>query len=53
MSRSLTLARRFLGLTVMVTIDRPLGSRHPRHGHAYPVNYGYPPGVRLRPTVRR
>lgn len=45
MSRSLTLARRFLGLTVTVTIDRPLGSRHPRHGHVYPVNYGYLPGT--------
>ena len=28
-----------------VTVDRPLGSRHPLHGHLYPVNYGYLPGI--------
>ena len=32
--------------TVHVVIDRPLGSRHPRHAHViYGVNYGYVPGV--------
>ena len=35
----------FLGTTVRVTIDRPLGSRHPRYGDRYPVNYGYLAGV--------
>lgn len=45
MSRSLALARTFLGQTVAVTIDRPLGSRHPRHGFLYPVNYGFVPGT--------
>lgn len=45
MSRSLALARRFLGQTVTLTIDRPLGSRHPRHGFVYPVNYGFVPGT--------
>lgn len=35
----------FLGRVVEVTIDRPLGSRHPRWGFVYPVNYGYLPGV--------
>lgn len=45
MSRSLALARSFLGQTVGVTIDRPLGSRHPRHGFLYPVNYGFVPGT--------
>ena len=45
MSRSLVLARRFLGQTVTPTIDRPLGSRHPRHGFLYPVNYGFVPGT--------
>lgn len=24
-------------------MDRPLGSKHPRHGYTYPVNYGYVP----------
>ena len=45
MGRSLNLARTFLGRTVTVTIDRPLGSRHPRHGFLYPVNYGDLPGT--------
>ena len=46
MNRSLALARTFLGQMVTVTIDRPRGSHHPRHGHLYPVNYGYLPGTR-------
>lgn len=28
-----------------VTIDRPLGSKHPKHGFIYPVNYGYVPNT--------
>jgi inorganic pyrophosphatase len=43
---SLDLARRFLGKSVTVVIDRPLGSRHPRRGFLYEVNYGYVPGTR-------
>lgn len=39
-------ARRFLGEIVEVRIDRPMGSRHPRHSDIYyPVNYGYVPGT--------
>ena len=35
-----------LGGTVTVTMDRPLGSRHPRHpGMVYPVNYGFVRGL--------
>ena len=45
MSRSLALARPFLGRAVEVVIDRPLGSRHPRHGFVYEVNYGFVPGT--------
>lgn len=26
-------------------IDRPLGSRHPRHNFLYEVNYGFVPGT--------
>lgn len=34
--------RALLGHRVEVTIDRPLGSRHPHHPDiVYPVNYGY------------
>ena len=35
----------FLGATVTIKIDRPLGSRHPQWDFIYPVNYGYLPGV--------
>ncbi len=31
----------FLNKIVTVTIDRPMGSAHPKHGFIYPVNYGY------------
>jgi inorganic pyrophosphatase len=34
-----------LGRSVTIHIDRPLGSRHPRWGFAYEVNYGCLPGV--------
>ncbi|HEX3038266.1 MAG TPA: GrpB family protein [Oscillospiraceae bacterium] len=35
-----------LGRMVKVTVDRPLGSTHPKHkGMIYPVNYGYVSGV--------
>ncbi len=31
---------------VHITVDRPLGSRHPKHPDiVYPVNYGFVPGV--------
>ena len=35
----------YLGQTVTVKMDRPLGSKHPKHGFIYPVNYGYIPGT--------
>lgn len=39
-------ARQFLGQSVVVTVDRALGSRHPRHDDIYyPVNYGFVPGT--------
>ena len=28
-----------------VKIDRPFGSKHPKHGFIYPVNYGYVPNT--------
>ena len=35
-----------LGKTVTITIDRPLGSRHPRYPDLlYPINYGYIAGI--------
>src|SRR3972149_963238 len=35
----------FLGKEVEVIIDRPLGSKHPKHGFLYEVNYGYIPNT--------
>ena len=31
----------YIGKLVEVKIDRPMGSKHPKHGFIYPVNYGY------------
>ena len=44
-SRSLFLAEQYLGKDVSIIMDRPLGSKHPRHGFVYEVNYGYVPGT--------
>ena len=35
----------FLGKIVNVKMDRPLGSKHPKHGFIYEVNYGYIPNT--------
>ena len=35
-----------IGTTQVVQVDRPLGSRHPRHPDlVYPLNYGFVPGT--------
>ena len=35
----------YLGKEVEVHMDRPLGSKHPKWGFIYPVNYGYIPNT--------
>ncbi|MFT4326592.1 MAG: inorganic diphosphatase [Candidatus Woesearchaeota archaeon] len=35
----------FLGKDVTITIDRKMGSKHPKWDFYYPVNYGYVKGV--------
>lgn len=35
----------YLQKIVTVTMDRPLGCTHPKHGFIYPVNYGYIAGT--------
>ena len=35
----------YLGKTLEVKIDRTLGSKHPKFGFIYPVNYGYVPNT--------
>lgn len=37
--------KEFLGKEVTVVMDRTMGSRHPKHGFVYPVNYGYIPNT--------
>ncbi len=38
-----TNANDFLGKDVKVTIDRQLGTKHPKHGFMYMLNYGFIP----------
>ena len=40
-----TNANDFLGKDVTVKIDRQLGSRHPKHGFMYMLNYGFIPNT--------
>lgn len=35
----------YLNKMVDVKIDRPMGSKHPKHNFIYPVNYGYIPNT--------
>lgn len=35
----------FIGKNVSVRIDRPLNSKHPKHGFVYEANYGYVPNT--------
>lgn len=35
----------YIGKMLNVKIDRPFGSKHPKHGFIYPVNYGYLPNT--------
>lgn len=37
--------KEYLGKEVYVKMDRPMGTRHPKHGFIYPVNYGYIPNT--------
>ena len=40
------LAESFLGKTVRILIDRPIGSAHPKYKDMiYPINYGFIPNV--------
>ena len=36
-----TNANDYLGKEVIVEIDRQLGTRHPKHGFMYMINYGW------------
>lgn len=38
-------AKDYLGKEVSIIIDRPLGSKHPKHRFMYMLNYGYIPNT--------
>lgn len=38
-------SKQYVGNMVEVKMDRPMGSKHPKHGFIYPVNYGYVPNT--------
>lgn len=35
--------REYINKVIKVKVDRPLGSKHPKHGFIYSLNYGYVP----------
>ena len=37
--------KEYLNKELSIKIDRPFGSKHPKHGFIYPVNYGFVPGT--------
>lgn len=37
--------KKYLGQVINIEIDREFGSKHPKHGFIYPVNYGYVPNT--------
>lgn len=39
------IANDYLGKNVSIVIDRKLGTKHPKHGFIYMVNYGYVPNT--------
>ena len=38
-------SKSYIGTMVEVKMDRPMGTKHPKHGFIYPVNYGYVPNT--------
>jgi len=42
----LTKATNFLQKEVKIQIDRPLGTKHPKYGWVYQLNYGFVPGTK-------
>jgi inorganic pyrophosphatase len=40
------IAREYIGKKVHVIMDRPLGTKHPKHGFVYEANYGYIKGIK-------
>jgi len=38
--------KKLIGKEIEVVIDRKLGSKHPKWGFIYPINYGYVQGIK-------
>ena len=38
-------AQKYLGKTIRISLDCPLGSKHPKSGFSYSVNYGFVSGT--------
>lgn len=38
-------SKKYLGKEVIVKMDRELGTKHPKHGFIYTLNYGYIPNT--------
>ena len=39
-------SKKYLGKKIKIIIDRPMGSKHPKWGFIYPLNYGYVPNTK-------
>ena len=37
--------KQYLNQIIKIKIDRELGTKHPKHGYIYPVNYGFIPNT--------
>ena len=37
--------KEYINKELLIKIDRPYGSKHPKHGFIYPVNYGFVPNT--------
>ena len=42
--------KKYIGKKITVTIDRKMGSKHPKWGFIYPNNYGYIPNTIQMPS---
>ncbi len=42
---------KFANNIVDIIIDRPLGSKHPKFGWRYPINYGYIPNTKAEDNL--
>ena len=37
--------KKYLGKIIKIKTDRPFGTKHPKYGFIYPINYGYVPNT--------